>query len=152
MWLAFHAAEAVRVGEVASVPRPMLWRCWLTSVSTCDASEAFGAGQSAARVHVPTAAAAGTDGIGTASAVSASTKTTNRVKVLLIDLGAPRRAAPRYTKNTSASIAAGAIPRSPRPRAASRASSDPARVAGGSAPPRGDGSRTTPRGPPRRTD
>src|SRR5215208_6079002 len=89
MWLAFHAAEAVRVGEVASVPRPMLWRCWLTSVSTCDASEAFGAGQSAARVHVPTAAAAGTDGIGTASAVSASTKTTNRVKVLLIDLGPP---------------------------------------------------------------
>jgi hypothetical protein len=40
MCMDFHTEEAVSVPETVSWLRPMLARCWLTSVTTCEARSA----------------------------------------------------------------------------------------------------------------
>src|SRR5215217_4775594 len=97
MWLAFHSADAVSVGETTSWARPMLWRCWLTSCKTWPARERFGAGQPLSRTQFPTVAAAGgAVAAGTTNAATrAARQTATRDTVSLMDLGPPRAGA-RY--------------------------------------------------------
>src|SRR3954447_6483714 len=82
MWLAFQAAASVSVPSTVSCDSPRPARYWLTSATTCDASEASVAGQAPA-VHAgvaPSAPAAGSAGSAVmAIAVAAATAASARV-------------------------------------------------------------------------
>ena len=55
MWSDFQSAEAASVGEIPSGASPSAWRCWLTSVTTCDANDALGVPHATSGVQLPTA-------------------------------------------------------------------------------------------------
>ena len=73
MWRAFQTAESVSAASTASAPRPSEARCWFTSATTCDANDAFGAGQVAPGVHDGVAPSArGERSAGAAAAITAT--------------------------------------------------------------------------------
>ena len=80
MWLAFHCADAVNVGENFSAVRPIAVRCWLMRLTTCAARFVSGAGQPDAIVQLPVAAALGGIADGTIAVAHKASRRTSRGK------------------------------------------------------------------------
>src|SRR4029077_13791791 len=91
MWRAFQTAESVSAASTASAPRPNEARCWFTSVTTCDANDAFDAGQVAPGVHAAVAPSAGGDR--SSGAAAATTATAMAAATMTRTLGTRRRCA-----------------------------------------------------------
>src|SRR3954452_24767688 len=81
MWRAFQTPESVRFASTVSWESPSVARCWLISVTTCDANDALGAGQLASgaqRAVAPSALDERRGGVAdamTAAAMTAATRT-----------------------------------------------------------------------------